>query len=117
VIPCIIAGKREEYNMNAGGRACRNENIYALYKGEENIMDGTLDEIARARHIKRDTVQYMLTAAYRRRVNEPSKDGKRRCRLELVLIERRHHKKVRDDPKAMEAWREGIRESGRRARQ
>ena len=103
--------------MNAGGRACRNENIYALYKGEENIMDGTLDEIARARHIKRDTVQYMLTAAYRRRVNEPSKDGKRRCRLELVLVERRHHKKVRDDPKAMEAWREGIRESGRRARQ
>ena len=102
--------------MNAGGRARRNENIYALYKGEENIMDGTLDEIARARHIKRDTVQYMLTAAYRRRVNEPSKDGKRRCRLELVLIERRHHKKVRDDPKAMEAWREGIRESGRRAR-
>ena len=77
--------------MNAGGRACRNENIYALYKGEENIMDGTLDEIARARHIKRDTVQYMLTAAYRRRVNEPSKDGKRRCRLELVLIEKRHH--------------------------
>ena len=35
--------------MNAGGRARRNENIYALYKGEENIMDGTLDEIARAR--------------------------------------------------------------------
>lgn len=99
VIPCIIAGKREEYNMNAGGRACRNENIYALYKGEENIMDGTLDEIARARHIKRDTVQYMLTAAYRRRVNEPSKDGKRRCRLELVLIERRHHKKRKNNRK------------------
>ena len=85
--------------MNAGGRACRNENIYALYKGEENIMDGTLDEIARARHIKRDTVQYMLTAAYRRRVNEPSKDGKRRCRLELVLIERRHHKKRKSNGK------------------
>ena len=85
--------------MNAGGRACRNENIYALYKGEENIMDGTLDEIARARHIKRDTVQYMLTAAYRRRVNEPSKDGKRRCRLELVLIERRHHKKRKNNRK------------------
>ena len=85
--------------MNAGGRACRNENIYALYKGEENIMDGTLDEIARARHIKRDTLQYMLTAAYRRRVNEPSKDGKRRCRLELVLIERRHHKKRKNNRK------------------
>ena len=83
--------------MNAGGRACRNENIYALYKGEENIMDGTLAEIARARHIKRDTVQYMLTAAYRRRVNEPSKDGKRRCRLELVLVERRHHKKRKNN--------------------
>ena len=85
--------------MNAGGRACRNENIYALYKGEENIMDGTLDEIARARHIKRDTVQYMLTAAYRRRVDESSKDGKRRCRLELVLVERRHRKKRKSDRK------------------
>lgn len=62
-------------------------------------MDGTLDEIARARHIKRDTVQYMLTAAYRRRINEPSKDGKRRCRLELVLIERRHHKKRKNNRK------------------
>lgn len=102
--------------MNAGGRARRNENIYAIYKGEENIMDGTLDEIARARHIKRATLQYMLTAVYRRRINEPSKNGKRRCRLELVLIERRYYKKVRDDPKAMEAWREGIRESGRRKR-
>lgn len=85
--------------MNAGGRARRNENIYALYKGEENIMDGTLDEIARARHIKRDTVRYMLTAAYRRRANEPSKDGKRRCRLELVLIERRHYKKRKSNRK------------------
>ena len=85
--------------MNAGGRARRNENIYALYKGEENIMDGTLDEIARARHIKRNTVQHMLTASYRRRVNEPSKDGKRRCRLELVLIERRHHKKRKNNRK------------------
>ena len=85
--------------MNAGGRARRNENIYALYKGEENIMDGTLDEIARARRIKRDTVQYMLTATYRRRVNEPSKDGKRRCRLELVLIERRRHKKCKNNRK------------------
>lgn len=85
--------------MNAGGRACRNENIYALYKGEKNIMDGTLDEIARARHIKRGTLQYMLTAVYRHRVNEPSKNGKRRCRLELVLIERRHYKKRKNNRK------------------
>ena len=85
--------------MNAGGRACRNENIYALYKGEENIMAGTRDEIACARHINRATGQYLLTAAYRRRINEPSKDGKRRCRLELVLIERRHHKKRKNNRK------------------
>lgn len=85
--------------MNAGGRVRRNENIYALYKGEENIMDGTLDEIARARHIKRGTLQYMLTAVYRRRINEPSKNGKRRCRLELVLVERRHHKKRKNNRK------------------
>ena len=85
--------------MNAVETACRNENIYARYKGEENIMDGTLDEIARARHIKRATLQYMLTAVYRRRVNEPSKNGKRRCRLELVLIERRHYKKRKNNRK------------------
>lgn len=85
--------------MNAVEIACRNENIYALYKGEENIMDGTLDEIARARHIKRATLQYMLTAVYRRRINEPSKNGERRCRLELVLIERRHYKKRKNNRK------------------
>ena len=85
--------------MNAVETACRNENIYALYKGEENIMDGTLGEIAHARHIKRATLQYMLTEVYRRRINEPSKNGKRRCRLELVLIERRHYKKRKNNRK------------------
>lgn len=48
-------------------RRPRNMNIYTVYKGEEYIMDGTLDEIAERRKVKRKTLQFMLSAAYRKR--------------------------------------------------
>lgn len=44
-----------------------NNNIYALYRGDEYIMDGTIPEIARARDIKEKSVKFFLTPAYRRR--------------------------------------------------
>ena len=45
----------------------RDMGIYSVYKGEEYIMDGTLDEIAERRNVKRKTLQFMMTPAYRRR--------------------------------------------------
>lgn len=66
------------------GKRGRTPKIYALYKDEQNITDGTLREIAEKRGIKLQTLWWMLSPAYRRRVNKLS----RRCggRLELVEI-------------------------------
>ena len=44
-----------------------NRNIYAVYKGDQYIMDGTIPEIARARGIKEKYVKFFLTPAYKRR--------------------------------------------------
>lgn len=38
-----------------------NRNIYAVYKGGQYIMDGTIPEIARARGIKEKSVKFFLT--------------------------------------------------------
>ena len=59
-----------------------NRNIYALYKGDCNLTDGTLMEIAKNQGVKLDSVKFLLTPSYRKRVK--SKNIK-----ELVLIERR----------------------------
>ena len=44
-----------------------NRNIYAVYKGDKYLMDGTIREIARARGIKEETVKFLLSPAYKRR--------------------------------------------------
>ena len=59
-----------------------NQNIYALYQGENNLTDGTIREIAKNQGVKLDSVKFLLTSSYRKRVK--SKNIK-----ELVLIERR----------------------------
>ena len=59
-----------------------NQNIYALYQGENNLTDGTIREIAKNQGVKLDSVKFLLTPSYRKRVK--SKNIK-----ELVLIERR----------------------------
>ena len=59
-----------------------NRNIYALYQGDCNLTDGTLMEIAKNHGMKIESVQFLLTPSYRKRVK--SKNIK-----ELVLIERR----------------------------
>lgn len=56
--------------------------IYALYYGEENLMDGTLVQIAKRRNVKIRTLYFFLSKAYKRR-SEKSK----RPHLELVEIE------------------------------
>ena len=57
--------------------------IYALYRGDENLMDGTLAQIAAARGIKIETLRYMTSNVYKRR-HEKAKHP-RDC-LELVEI-------------------------------
>lgn len=59
-----------------------NQNIYALYQGENNLTDGTIREIAKNQGVKLDSARFLLTPSYRKRVK--SKNIK-----ELVLIERR----------------------------
>ncbi len=57
--------------------------IYALYRGDENLMDGTLAQIAEARGIKIETLRYMTSNVYKRR-HERAKHH--REYLELVEI-------------------------------
>lgn len=48
----------------------RNKGIYAMYKGDEFLCIGTVDEIARKRNIKPSTVSYYATASYEKRVEK-----------------------------------------------
>lgn len=46
----------------------RDKRIYALYHGDENVCDGTISEIAEHEGVKRDSIYYLTTPCYRRRV-------------------------------------------------
>ena len=41
---------------------------YALYRGDDNICDGTIDEIAKKRHVKPETIKWYLSHVYQRRL-------------------------------------------------
>ena len=86
--------------MGSGsGRGVRDESIYALYRGEEYLMEGTLDEIAGAQHVTRKTLQNRMRPSYRRNARERRKSGKERCCLNLVRVsERRWKKRDQDKP-------------------
>lgn len=58
------------------------DRLYALYKGDEFIADGTPHEIARKTGKTFDSLMFYTTPAYQRRV-EKAKRG----RLEMVEIE------------------------------
>ena len=61
--------------------------IYAAYRGDEWLMDGTLDEIAARTGRKRKSLQLLLTPSFRRREAEIAKRGTMRNRLSLVRVE------------------------------
>lgn len=66
----------------------RNTHIYALYRGDEYLMDGTLDEIAAKRGCKRSTLQWMLYPTYRKRYLEGRrKDGRPHVCLALTRLD------------------------------
>ncbi|EJC5391574.1 hypothetical protein [Listeria monocytogenes] len=43
---------------------------YALYKGEELLKIGTLDELATFKNVKRETILFYATPTYRKRTTE-----------------------------------------------
>lgn len=53
---------------------------YALYKGQDLLIIGTIKEIAKARGVKEGTIRYYRTPTYRKR-------GKTDNRLILVKLE------------------------------
>ncbi|WP_301893794.1 hypothetical protein [Mitsuokella multacida] len=46
--------------------------IYALYKGEQNLADGTLAEIARKTGKTYNTLKWMTYQSYKKRLQERS---------------------------------------------
>ncbi|WP_302612752.1 hypothetical protein [uncultured Mitsuokella sp.] len=57
--------------------------IYALYKGEQNLADGTLAEISRKTG-KTNTLKWMTYPSYKKRLQERSHRSHRSGVLELV---------------------------------
>ena len=60
------------------------ERIYALYQGEDNLMDGTLDEICARRGIKFATAKMMVSNAYAKRLANRKRN---KNRIEFVRID------------------------------
>ena len=63
------------------------EKVYALYKGENNVCDGTLPEIARQTGRSLESLRFCTRPAYRRRREEYKRKGKGEACMELVEIE------------------------------
>lgn len=55
------------------------ENIYALYKGDDLIIIGSVNEISKALNIKNETVKFYMTPSYKKRTSE--ENGKRLIKI------------------------------------
>ena len=71
--------------------AHQNRNIYAAYRGDDYIGEGTLDEVASLAGVRRETAQWCARPAALRRIEERSKawdaGGRRlKTRGSLVLV-------------------------------
>lgn len=53
---------------------------YALYKGDELLKIGTVDELAQFKNVKRETILFYTSEAYRQRTTE--KNGLRVIKLD-----------------------------------
>ncbi|MGE7838026.1 hypothetical protein [Viridibacillus arvi] len=51
----------------------RKHYVYALYKGENYLIDGTLDEIAEARGVSRETILFYGTPTHQKRIKNVNK--------------------------------------------
>jgi hypothetical protein len=61
------------------------KNIYALYRGEEYIMDGTIPELAEKTGYKRTTLYWLATPTAERK-RGGRKYHKKKPRIEIVKI-------------------------------
>lgn len=43
---------------------------YALYKGDDLLLIGTLTELAEFKNVTRDTILFYMSSAYKKRVGE-----------------------------------------------
>lgn len=55
---------------------------YALYKGEQMVAIGTVNEIAEERGVKPNTIRFYMSGAYRRRSKSEVNN-----RLQLIKLE------------------------------
>ncbi len=52
----------------------KKDRVYALYKGEEFLTLGTIDEIASIMKVKRETIYFYTMPAYKRRIKKGGKN-------------------------------------------
>lgn len=62
----------------------RDQRDYALYKGEEIMCIGTIDEIAKAQGIDRQTVKFYKTPGYLKRVEKRKTSNSSMLLIEIV---------------------------------
>lgn len=67
-------------------------NIYAIYKGEKFLFEGTTKECANFLKVKENTIYFLNNICYKKRIETKRKNGKSRNCLEAVCLERRKSK-------------------------
>lgn len=58
---------------------------YALYKGEKILSIGTIEEIAKELGVRKETIYFYKSSAYKKRVNE--RKNKRNFRILIPIDE------------------------------
>lgn len=65
--------------------------IYAAYRGDDYLMDGTLEELSAAPHRKKINLQWLMAPTGKRRIDESyeraKKTGKKNTQLVVIRID------------------------------
>lgn len=80
-----LAGRERDAIMN------KNMSIYAAYRGDRYIGEGTLSELAKVLNVKRKTLVWARTPTGRKRAEQIEAHRKNRSKgeIHLVLLEER----------------------------
>ena len=67
----------------------RDRRIFALYKGDTYLMDGTIREIAKKRGVKESSIRFLTTPAYHKRISNKIATQKKPTKgyLEIVCLD------------------------------
>ena len=65
----------------------RNHHVYAVYRGDEYVTDGTLEEIGKTLGMTRKSLFWYLTPSAMRKLESKTKRGKTRNCITLTLLE------------------------------